>query len=312
MRTPGSSRTPPTQPSSRSQSERRLALSRRNTVLASLRSVCADSGLAERSVDAHAVGVDGLTNGLEEGRSARGAVSGTTRGDAEGLGAVVERAAGVTRFGAHVGLDQTADPAGALVADGDVERLDGAGVDAGGGAVSSDPLTDVRIGDREAAGARERGVVLADQGVVVAREARGDRRADQGGLGRVGVPGRNFITAVTGGDEVVAAAALHVESQRAAVAGAVDRVTGAEQRRELSAGAVDRERVGVGTGGLGDLGELCLRDGGVGGDDDLLGSMSAGRSAGYATEENPTARRKSLPNRAKWSEPLRPIRAAPQ
>src|SRR4029453_5629538 len=71
------------------------------------------------SVDVDAIGVRRFGNGLVEGGAAGPAVSAAAGGDAQGLGAVIEWAAGVARFGADVGLDHAADGAAALVADGD-------------------------------------------------------------------------------------------------------------------------------------------------------------------------------------------------
>src|SRR5215204_6665016 len=90
------------------------------------------AGPPDRSVDGDSIGVRRFGNGLVERGAAGPAISAAAGGDAEGLGAVVQRAAGVAGFGADGGLDHAADCAAALVADGDVEGGDGPAMGAGG------------------------------------------------------------------------------------------------------------------------------------------------------------------------------------
>src|SRR6266498_4461373 len=178
------------------------------------------------SEDGHAVDVRRLGDGLVEGGAAGPAVTTAAGGDAQRLGAVVHRAAGVAGLGAHGGLDQALHRATALVVDRDVQRGDHTAVGAGGRPGALDVLTDERVRRRIAAGVAQRGVVVADQRVVVAREAVTDGRADQRGVAGVGVPGLGDLAAVTGGQEVVRAGLDDVEAERAAVLAAVDGVAG--------------------------------------------------------------------------------------
>src|SRR4030095_11923919 len=98
-----------------------------------------------------------------KGGAAGLAVAAAAGGDAEGLGAVVKRAAGVAGCGADGGLDHAADGAAALVADGDVEGGDGPAMGAGGRTGALDGLSDEGVGDAEPAWVAEGGVVIAHE-----------------------------------------------------------------------------------------------------------------------------------------------------
>src|SRR5262249_23027495 len=170
-------------------------------------------------VDLHPVGVQRRDHRLEEGGSSGRAVAAAAGGQAEGKGAVVQRAAAVAGLGAHGGLDQAANGAAAEVVHGDVERGDGAGVGAGGAAGTGDRLTDDGVGRGGNVvvarhGARVVGVrgVVPDQRVVLAGEGGGDRAAEQRAVVGRGPPGGLRLAAVAGGQEVVGAAADHVEA----------------------------------------------------------------------------------------------------
>src|SRR5215216_424903 len=223
------------------------------------------------SVDGDAVGVRSFGDGLVEGRAAGPAVSAAAGGDAEGLGAVVERPTGVAWFSADVGLDHSADGATTGVADGDVECRDGATVGAGGRAGALDGLPDVGIGGGEAARVAEGGVVVAHEGVVITWEAGADRGTDQSGVAGVGVPGVGHLSAVPGREEVVGAARDDVEAEGTAVLSAVDGVTSRQQGVEDTRAAPDLDRAGVGARASLDRGDLRGGDSAVGGDDDTAG-----------------------------------------
>src|SRR5215218_3994868 len=172
-----------------------------------------------RSVHADAVGVGGFTDWLEKRGATGRAVAAAAGSEAECLGPVIERAAGVARLGTNGGLDQAADGAvlTAAVADRGAQRGDRSCVRPGGRAFARDLLTDESVRDREPAWVRQRRVGVADQRVVIAREALVDGRADQRGLRRVGIPGCRDLPAMPGGEEVVGASADRVEAQRATV-----------------------------------------------------------------------------------------------
>ena len=106
--------------------------------------------------------------------------------------------------------------------------------------------------------------------VVVAREA-GARVLPIGGLAGVGVPGGGQVGAVSGGQEVVGAAADHVEAERAAVAAAVDRLAAGDGGAELALDPLHAGQVPEGVAQLGDPGVGLVRDRRVDADDDLVG-----------------------------------------
>src|SRR3954470_19404125 len=98
------------------------------------------------SVHADAVRAQRFGDWLEEGRPARGAVAAAAGGEADRLGAVEQGTAGVTGLGTDIGLDEAVDDLAVAVVDGGVEGLDGAAVNAGGGAAAFDGLADVGVG----------------------------------------------------------------------------------------------------------------------------------------------------------------------
>src|SRR5215213_8126333 len=107
------------------------------------------------------------------------------------------------------------------VTDRDVQGGDSACVCTGGGPVAHDRLADEGVRRGEPTWMGQRGVVVADQRVVIAREAVVEGRADQCRLPRVGVPGVGDLPAVPGSQEIVGASTDNVEAERAAVPAAV-------------------------------------------------------------------------------------------
>src|SRR5690606_29129823 len=113
--------------------------------------------LGERSVDAQAVAVEHLGDGLEERRPAPDAVAAAAGGQAERGGPGEQGAAAVARLGAHGGADQAGDAALGVV-DRLVEGGDAAAVVAGGAAAAVHGLPDrgvARAGDVAGAAAVE-------------------------------------------------------------------------------------------------------------------------------------------------------------
>src|SRR6266498_6083984 len=222
-------------------------------------------GAPDRSEDGHAICGGRLANGLEEGCATARAVAAAAGGQAERLGAVVERATGVAALSAHVGLDQATHDATRVtdVTDRDVERGHGSSVGTGGRPLARHRLADEGVRDGEPDRVAEREVVVADQRVVIAREAVSDGRADERGVAGVGVPGVGQASAVPRGEEVVGAAADHVEAERATVPAAVDGVAAGQQRGEDAGRALDPEGTAVAAGSLPDRRDLGAGDGAV-------------------------------------------------
>src|SRR5262249_15025266 len=233
------------------------------------------AGPPDKSVHGHTVRVGRFTNGLEEGCATTRAVAAAAGGEAERLCAVVERAAGVAGLGTHVGLDQAFHGAAGMtdVMDRDIERGDGSAVGTRRRPGALYRLPDKGVRDGVPTGVAERGVVVADQRIVISWEAVVDGRADERGVAGVGVPGAGEASAVPGGEEVVGAAADHVEAERATVIAAVDGVSAGQQRGEHTGCALDPDGTGFAAGTLPDLRDPGAGDGAVGGDDHAVGRV---------------------------------------